>query len=50
MPKEKPDKEISDLDYPVWRCDVCGYICARDEAPEICPICGAKKDRFFRFI
>ncbi len=50
MEKEKPDKKTSHLSYPVWRCDVCGYICARDEAPEICPICGAKKDRFSRFI
>jgi ferredoxin-thioredoxin reductase catalytic chain len=38
-----------DLAYPVWRCDVCGYLAARDEAPEVCPICGAKKDRFSRF-
>jgi len=22
------------LSYPVWRCKVCGYLCARDEAPE----------------
>lgn len=31
---------------PVWRCKVCGYLCARDEPPGICPICKAKKDRF----
>ncbi len=35
---------------PVWRCAVCGYLCARDEPPEICPICFAKKDRFVKFI
>lgn len=35
--------------YPVWRCRVCGYLCARDGPPEICPICKAKKDRFERF-
>lgn len=34
---------------PVWRCKVCGYLCARNEAPEICPICKVKKDRFERF-
>ncbi|MBD3367208.1 MAG: ferredoxin:glutaredoxin reductase [Candidatus Eisenbacteria bacterium] len=34
---------------PVWRCRVCGYLCARDEAPEVCPICKAKKERFERF-
>lgn len=35
--------------YPVWRCRVCGYLCARDEPPEVCPICRARKDRFERF-
>jgi ferredoxin-thioredoxin reductase catalytic subunit/rubredoxin len=34
---------------PVWRCKVCGYLCAREDAPDICPICKAKKDRFERF-
>jgi ferredoxin-thioredoxin reductase catalytic chain len=29
---------------------VCGYLCARNEPPEICPVCKAKKDRFERFI
>ncbi len=37
------------LAYPVWRCRVCGYLCARDGPPEVCPICRAKKDRFERF-
>jgi len=35
---------------PVWRCRVCGYLCARTEPPEVCPICKAKKDRFEKFI
>lgn len=35
---------------PVWRCRVCGYLCARDAPPEVCPICRAKKDRFERFL
>lgn len=39
-----------ELKYPVWRCRVCGYLCARNEPPEICPVCRAKKDRFERFI
>ncbi len=34
---------------PVWRCRVCGYLCARDTPPEVCPVCKAKKDRFERF-
>jgi ferredoxin-thioredoxin reductase catalytic subunit len=41
---------ISSLSKPVWRCKVCGYLCGRDEPPEVCPICKAKKDRFERFI
>lgn len=40
----------TDLPYPIWRCKVCGYLCARDNAPEICPICKAKHDRFEKFI
>ena len=43
-------KKPLDLKYPVWRCAVCGYLCARNEPPEICPVCKAKKDRFERFI
>jgi ferredoxin-thioredoxin reductase catalytic subunit len=57
-PKEKRGKSkqkaevssISSLSQPVWRCKVCGYLCAREEAPEVCPICKAKKDRFEKFM
>lgn len=38
------------LPLPVWRCKVCGYLCARDQPPGICPICKATQDRFERFI
>lgn len=38
------------LPYPVWRCKVCGYLCARESPPGICPVCKAKKDRFERFM
>jgi ferredoxin-thioredoxin reductase catalytic subunit len=38
------------LPYPVWRCPVCGYLCAREGPPLACPICKAKKDRFERFL
>lgn len=41
---------IASLPLPVWRCKVCGYLCARDGPPEVCPICKAKKERFERFI
>ena len=40
----------SSLPLPVLRCRVCGYLCAREEPPETCPICRAKKDRFERFM
>lgn len=49
VPASGSSESCRDLAYPVWRCDVCGYLAARDEAPEVCPICGAKKDRFSRF-
>ena len=48
--KAKPTSNISSLSKPVWRCRVCGYLCGRDEPPEVCPICKAKKDRFERFM
>jgi len=46
----KPGAALSSLPLPVWRCKVCGYLCARDGPPEVCPICKAKKERFERFI
>jgi ferredoxin-thioredoxin reductase catalytic chain len=30
----------------VWRCTVCGYLCARAEPPPVCPICKVKKEKF----
>ncbi|MGA2640577.1 MAG: ferredoxin-thioredoxin reductase catalytic domain-containing protein [Spirochaetia bacterium] len=41
--------DLSGLKYPLWRCRVCGYLCARGQPPEVCPICRAKKDRFERY-
>lgn len=38
------------LPLPVWRCKVCGYLCARQQPPEACPICKAKKEKFERFM
>lgn len=34
---------------PVWRCKVCGYLCARERPPNVCPICKADQDRFEEF-
>lgn len=41
---------IGNLKYPIWRCKVCGYLCARPEPPETCPICHVDKDRFEKFL
>lgn len=35
---------------PVWRCKVCGYLCARRRPPLKCPVCKADQDRFARFV
>jgi ferredoxin-thioredoxin reductase catalytic chain len=43
-------KDTGSLPFPVWRCKVCGYLCAREEPPEMCPICSAKQERFERFM
>jgi len=40
------ESNLTNLSYPIWRCQVCGYICARTEAPQVCPICGATHERF----
>jgi ferredoxin-thioredoxin reductase catalytic subunit len=34
---------------PVWRCTVCGYLCARPQPPMRCPVCHVDRDRFERF-
>ncbi|MCS7258059.1 MAG: ferredoxin:glutaredoxin reductase [candidate division WOR-3 bacterium] len=43
-------EKVLKLSLPVWRCRVCGYLCARIAPPELCPICKADKDRFEKFI
>jgi ferredoxin-thioredoxin reductase catalytic chain len=56
IPEERSRKNsptngaVPKLSHPVWRCRVCGYLCARDEPPDVCPICKVKKDRFERFM
>jgi len=44
----KPMENISSI--KVWRCTVCGYLCARGLPPPICPICKAKAERFEQFV
>lgn len=41
---------VAALAFPVWRCKVCGYLCARNKPPDICPICKVTSDRFERFM
>ncbi|MEI6518968.1 MAG: ferredoxin-thioredoxin reductase catalytic domain-containing protein [bacterium] len=53
QPKEADSHEnelITSLPYPVWRCKVCGYLCARTNPPAVCPICKATKERFEKFM
>lgn len=42
-------KERAKGEILVWRCTVCGYLCAREGPPPVCPICKAKAERFERF-
>ena len=44
--KMKPPKSSP---LVVWRCTVCGYLCARETPPPVCPICKAKAERFEPF-
>ena len=50
--KNAPLKPAGSVSVPVtvWRCIVCGYLCARDNPPGVCPICKAEKDRFEVFL
>ena len=50
-PKERKIKmEELVIKHTVWRCNVCGYLCSRDTAPDVCPICGVPKERFEVFL
>jgi ferredoxin-thioredoxin reductase catalytic subunit len=46
----KQRRSLAEPSLPVWRCKVCGYLCGREQPPEVCPICKARKDRFERFM
>ncbi|HTP57862.1 MAG TPA: ferredoxin-thioredoxin reductase catalytic domain-containing protein, partial [Spirochaetia bacterium] len=46
----EPAPSPQNLGFPVWRCRVCGYLCARAQPPAVCPICKAKRERFERFL
>lgn len=48
--KKPPGKAPLTVSLPVWRCKVCGYLCARESPPLVCPICKVTQDRFERFL
>lgn len=45
----KDSTGIGKIQSTIWRCRVCGYLCARTNPPLTCPVCKAKQDRFERF-
>ncbi len=49
-PEQERERARTRSPLPVWRCKVCGYLCAREQPPEVCPICKAKRERFERFM
>ena len=49
IPDEKGGKGGAPAGFTVWRCKVCGYLCARVSPPEVCPICKVPRDRFEPF-
>ncbi len=48
--KKKSGFNGSSLAYPVFRCRVCGYLCAANNPPRVCPVCKAANERFERFL
>jgi ferredoxin-thioredoxin reductase catalytic subunit len=48
-PKSGEAADEEEPTIPVWRCRVCGYLCARGRPPGRCPICKATQERFDRF-
>ncbi len=48
--REDPGAGNHELSHPVFRCSVCGYLCARNSPPERCPVCGADQKRFVLFM
>lgn len=46
--KEAIDHMIEERDTTYYVCDLCGYV-SDGILPEVCPICGAKQERFVTF-
>ena len=61
IPERRPEERPAMAEYKtdagaeaapgirVWRCKVCGYLCARAGPPETCPICKVSRERFEPF-
>ncbi|MBP2645749.1 MAG: ferredoxin:glutaredoxin reductase [Firmicutes bacterium] len=49
---EKLDRRSlsQELPFPIYRCKVCGYLCAREAPPDTCPICHVSHERFEVFL
>lgn len=46
---KQPVDAGSDANIPaIWVCSVCGFTVEGD-APDVCPVCGAKHDKFVKF-
>ncbi len=48
--KQKAGELPCALEFPVYRCSVCGYLCANNNPPRVCPICKATAERFSKFM
>lgn len=49
-PEAAPGPATQDTgEIKIWRCKVCGYLCARRAPPETCPICHVGRERFEPF-
>ncbi len=57
VPERRPPQRAKGTPTPepvggirLWRCRVCGYLCAREHPPGVCPVCKAKRERFEPFV
>jgi ferredoxin-thioredoxin reductase catalytic chain len=44
--RAEKQKEVSGIKMKLWYCKQCGYVCFREDAPYVCPVCKAKKEMF----